>query len=185
MLMGNLLPIDPPMSDTTAVPAEQLQISAEHPIICPRLRVIEDWIDYNGHLNMAFYNVIFDKGVDYLFDYLGVGADYAKSGVGSCFTMQAHVNYLQELSLHDEVSVTMQILDYDHKRIHYFEQMHHATEGYLAATSEQLCMHIDMTTRRSASFPQAVQDKLQALMACHEQIDKPAQVGRSIGIRRS
>ena len=57
----------------------------EAPLICPRERVIEDWIDYNGHLNMAYYNVIFDHGVDHFYDLLNVGEAYASSGVGSCF----------------------------------------------------------------------------------------------------
>lgn len=154
------------------------------PIICPVQTVIDDWIDYNGHLNMAFYNVIFDRGVDHLFDHLGVGEAYAQSGVGSCFTMEVHLHYLQELSLGDDVEVHLQLLDYDTKRIHFFEQLYHRGEGYLAATSEQICMHVDMTTRRSAPFQTDVLDKLAQLQKSHAELPIPDQVGHRIAIPR-
>ncbi|HBK13833.1 MAG TPA: thioesterase, partial [Gammaproteobacteria bacterium] len=132
----------------------------EAPLICPRERVIEDWIDYNGHLNMAYYNVIFDHGVDHFYDLLNVGAAYASSGVGSCFTLEVHLHYVQELKLGDEVEVRLQLLDFDHKRLHYYQEMYHCTDGYLAATSEQIALHVDMTSRRSAPFPADVTNKL-------------------------
>ena len=111
------------------------------PVVSPTQTVIEDWIDYNGHLNMAFYNVIFDRAVDYFYDLLGVGAQYAGSGAGSCFTMEIHVHYLNEVSLDDELELHLQLLDYDSKRLHYFQQMYQKEQGYLAATSEQLALH--------------------------------------------
>ena len=116
------------------------------PLISPTQIVIEDWIDYNGHLNMAFYNVIFDRAVDYFYDLLGVGAQYAGTGAGSCFTMEIHVHYLNEVSLDDELELHLQLLDYDRKRLHYFQQMYHKEQGYLAATSEQLALHVDLNT---------------------------------------
>ena len=152
---------------------------------CPRQTVIPDWIDYNGHLNMAFYNVIFDKGVDHLYDHLGIGAEYAQSGVGSCFTLEVHVHYLNELSLHDEVEVHFQLLDFDEKRVHFFEQMYHTGEGYLAATSEQIGLHVDMTTRRAAPFPADVLARLEELKAAHQTIEVPSEVGHVIGIKKN
>lgn len=152
------------------------------PLICPEQTVIEDWIDYNGHLNMAFYNVIFDRGVDHVYDLLGIGAEYARSGQGSCFTMEVHLNYLSELSLGDNVSVHFQLLDYDSKRVHFFEQLYHQGEGYLAATSEQIGMHVDMQTRRSAPFPESVINRLEQLEQAHSQLAVPPQVGHVIQI---
>jgi acyl-CoA thioester hydrolase len=154
----------------------------QSPIVCPTQTVIEDWIDYNGHLNMAFYNVIFDRGVDHVYDMLGIGADYARSGKGSCFTMEVHLHYLSELSLDDEVEVHLQLLDYDAKRIHFFEQLYHRGEGYLAATSEQIGMHVDMQTRRSAPFPDAVTKKLKLMKQAHAKLEVPRQVGHVIAI---
>ena len=157
----------------------------EAPLLCPRERVREDWIDYNGHLNMAYYNVIFDHGVDHFFDLLNVGAAYASSGVGSCFTLEVHVNYVQELKLRDEVEVRLQLLDFDHKRLHFYQEMYHCDEGYLAATSEQMALHVDMTSRRSASFPEAVMAKLTSVFSAHAPLVKSKRIGQVIGIRRS
>ena len=154
------------------------------PLVSPTQTVIEDWIDYNGHLNMAFYNVIFDRAVDHFYDLLGVGAQYAGSGAGSCFTMEIHVHYLNEVSLDDELELHLQLLDYDSKRLHYFQQMYHKEQSYLAATSEQLALHVDLKTRRSGAFPQQVLDKLAAMATTHLRLEAPSQVGHPIGIKR-
>lgn len=154
------------------------------PIVCPDQRVEAAWIDYNGHMNMAFYNLAFDRALDHVYDQLGIGAEYVRTGGGSCFTAEIHVNYVQELLLDDPIRVTFQLLDWDAKRLHFFEAMYHAEQGYLAATSEQLALHVDMTSRRTAQFPDTVQTRLSALMQDHARLERPAQVGRVIGIRR-
>ncbi len=160
------------------------QPTANAPLICPEQQVEQDWIDYNGHMNMAFYNVVFDRGVDHLFDLCGIGAEYAASGAGSCFTLEVHVTYIQELMLGDPIRVELQLLDYDSKRMHFFEQMYHAREGYLAATAEQITMHVDMQNRRSAPFPAGALQRIEAFMAAHRGLERPPQVGHVIGIPR-
>src|SRR5262249_49075866 len=96
------------------------------PFVSSVMRVEPGWIDYNGHLNMAYYNVLFDRAVDEAFELLGCGLDYVKSRRHSCFTAEVHVRYLRELNAEDPVRVTFQLLDYDTKRMHYFEQLFHA-----------------------------------------------------------
>ena len=154
----------------------------ETPIVCPLINVQEAWIDYNGHMNVAFYNLVFDKCLDYVYDNLGIGVDYTKVEGGSCFALEVHVNYLQELILGDPMRVTFQLLGWDAKRLHFFEQMYHADEGYLAATSEQIGLHVDMQARKSKPFPEVVQARLGALMALHETLETPPQVGHVIGL---
>ncbi len=153
-------------------------------IICPEQRVETAWIDYNGHMNMAFYNLAFDRALDHVYDELGIGADYVRNGGGSCFTAEIHVNYLQELMQDDPIRITFQLLDCDTKRLHFFESMYHATEGYLAATSEQMALHVDMATRRTAPFPEPIQQAIERLMTTHRDLPRPPQVGRTMGIRR-
>jgi acyl-CoA thioester hydrolase len=99
------------------------------PFVSSLMKVEPAWIDYNGHLNMAYYNVLFDRAVDEVFELLGCGADYVKKGF-STFTAEVHVRYLRELKEGDPVRVTFQLLDYDSKRMHYFEQLFHAEEGW-------------------------------------------------------
>lgn len=154
------------------------------PIVCPEQRVEAAWIDYNGHMNMAFYHVAFDRALDHVYDLLGVGESYTSSGAGSCFTVEVHVAYLRELVRDDPIRVEFQLLDADAKRLHYFEHMYHGREGYLAATSEQMAVHVDMTTRRSAPFPDAVLGRIDALAAAHRGLPRPDQAGHVIGIPR-
>ena len=155
------------------------------PITCPRQLVRPEWIDYNGHLNMAYYHVLFDKALDHVFDQIGIGEAYVRTSQGSCFVMEVHVHYLQELSLGDPVDIRFQLLDYDNKRIHFIEQMFHGKEGYLAATSEQLTLHVSMETRRASHFPEDVQTRLATMLRDHAHLPRPEQVGHSMGIRRS
>lgn len=155
------------------------------PIICPTQVVQPEWIDYNGHLNMAFYHVMFDRGVDHVYDQLGIGESYTQSGQGSCFTMQVHVHYLNELALHDEVDIHWQLLDFDHKRLHFVEQMYHKEQGYVAAVAEQLALHIDMQSRRSAPFPDSALQNIKELHNAHANLPRPTQVGAALGIRKS
>jgi acyl-CoA thioester hydrolase len=154
------------------------------PFICPPRTVLPEWIDYNGHLNMAYYHVLFDKALDHVFDELGIGVDYVRTEGGTSFTMEVHVCYLQELALGDPVEVRYQLLDQDAKRIHVFGGMFHAEKGYLAATSEQLCLHVSMATRRSCPFPDNIQARISEVMDVHRQLPRPEQAGRVIAIKR-
>jgi len=134
------------------------------PFVSSMMRVESNWIDYNGHLNMAYYNVLFDRAVDEVFELLSCGAGYVKRGF-STFTAEVHLRYLRELHEGDPVRVTFQLLDYDAKRMHYFEQLFHAEEGWVSATSENMSLHIDMAAKKTAPFPPEVAERLAALMA--------------------
>src|ERR1700741_4673125 len=87
------------------------------PFVSSVMRVKPQWIDYNGHLNMAYYNVLFDRAVDEAYELIGIGVDYLKRQKHSTFTAEAHVRYLRELHDGDAVRVTFQLLDFDAKRI--------------------------------------------------------------------
>ena len=84
---------------------------------------------------------------------MGCGIDYVKTRRHSCFTAEVHVRYLRELHAGDPVRVTFQLLDYDAKRMHYFEQLFHAGEGWVSATSENMSLHVDMEAKKTAPFP--------------------------------
>src|SRR3974377_1558790 len=123
------------------------------PFVSSLMRVEPQWIDYKGHFNMAYYNMLFDRAVDEVFELLGCGLDYVKSRRHSCFTAEAHVRYLRELHAEAPVRVTFQLLDYDEKRMHFFEQLFHASEGWISATSENMSLHVDMAAQKTAPFP--------------------------------
>ena len=150
------------------------------PCVSSIMRVEPEWIDYNGHLNMAYYNVLFDRAVDETYELIGVGADYAASRQQSIFTAEIHVRYLRELHAGDPVRVTFQLIDYDAKRLHYFEQLFHATDGWVSATSENLSLHVDMTSRKSTAFPHEVTARLAEMKASHALLPVPEAAGRRI-----
>ena len=153
------------------------------PFVSSTMQVEPQWIDYNGHLNMAYYNVLFDRAVDEAYELIGIGVEYLKNHKHSTFTAEAHIRYLRELHEGDPVRVTFQLLDYDAKRIHYFEQLFHATEGWMSATSENMTLHVDMTAKKVVPFPQAVLRSLAAMKAAHAQLPRPEAAGRSIAMR--
>jgi acyl-CoA thioester hydrolase len=145
--------------------------------------VEDDWIDYNGHFNMAYYGVLFDRTCDEGFDLVGLGLDYLKTGA-SFFTLETHTTYVRELHGGDKVKVTVQMLDHDSKRMHYVQEMFHAEEGWLAATLEAICMHVDMTAKKSAPFPDDIANRIAAMQEAHAGLPVPPQVGHKIGIIR-
>ncbi|WP_193171682.1 thioesterase family protein [Nisaea nitritireducens] len=149
------------------------------------LTVQSDWVDYNGHMNVGYYVVAFDKATDALLDHLGLGASYRHERDASVFVLEAHVTYDREVVSGDGLRFTTQILDHDAKRMHVFHRMYHAVDHYLAATNELMIMHVDLKTRRSAPFPAAALERLQNLKRDHDALPRPAAAGRTIAIRRS
>ena len=112
--------------------------AAAAPFLSSVMQIEPQWIDYNGHLNMAYYNVMFDRAIDELWLQLGIGPGYMKERHGSTFTAECHVRYLREIHLGDPVQVSILLVAADEKRLHTFEELRHATEGWLSATSENM-----------------------------------------------
>lgn len=147
------------------------------------LTVKPDWIDYNGHLNMAYYSVLFDLCADEIYNQMGFGPDYhAKTG-NTTYVAEFHVAYIRELHVNDPVTVTFQLVDYDAKRFHSYQEIYHQ-DGWLAATGEALTLHVDQSGPRVAPMPTSVLERVAALHAAHAALPKPERVGASIGIRR-
>ncbi len=139
-----------------------------------------EWCDYNGHMNLAFYVLVFDHATDAFWDMLGLGLDYRVRTDNSTFTVESHITYDREVLDGDEVRCTTQLLGFDDKRIHYFHRMYHARDGYLAATTELLGVHVDLTVRRVAPMPDDVRARLADTMDAHQGFGPPDQAGRVI-----
>jgi len=162
-----------PSPRETAIPA---------PFVSSVMRVEPAWIDYNGHLNMAYYNVLFDRAVDEVYEVLGLGLAYVETAKCSTFTAEVHVRYLRELKVDAPVKVTFQLLGFDAKRLHYFEQLYHAEEGWLSATSENMALNVDMTAKKTTAFPDTVMARLAQMKAAHDKLPVPDGVGRRIAM---
>ena len=146
------------------------------------MQIEPQWIDYNGHLNMAYYNVMFDRAIDQLWLKLGIGPTYMKERHGSTFTAECHVRYLREIHLGDPVQIWVWLLEADDKRLHTFEELRHATEGWISATSENMSLHIDMASRKVAPFPADIRERIASGVKDHCAVPRPEGIGRNVAM---
>lgn len=150
----------------------------------PVMAIEEGWVDYNGHLNQAFYGVIFDRALDAALMPVGLGPEYIERRNCSYMTVESHTCFIRELMRTDPVRVASRVLDVDDKRLHMFCELSHATEGWLAATVEFMFLHIDMSVRRTAPWPADLRTRLEALKARAAVLPTPERAGRRIAIPR-
>ena len=146
--------------------------------------VLPEYIDPNGHMNIGYYSVLFDKALDLPWHLLGLGFKGIKARGNTSFALESHVTYQRELHEGDALDFTFQVLDVDTKRIHFFMTMLHRRERWLAATSESISICIDMSTRRSTVWSAEQMARLSAVHQAHRQRPRPPEAGRIIGIRR-
>lgn len=161
------------------MPGKSLQV----PFRSPLQTVKPEWIDYNGHLNMAYYNVLFDESVDQLYPHIGFGTDYLARTGCTTYVAEFHICYLRELHVGDEVTCTFHLIDHDEKRFHAYQEMHHK-DGWLAATAEGLTLHVDQSGPKVAPMPQHIQDWLAAYKAAQTEMPDPSRISRRVGLRR-
>ena len=144
--------------------------------------VLPAWIDYNGHMNLAYYVVVFDQATDALYDRLGIWLPYRQATGNSCFTVETHTIYEQEVKLGDRVRVHTHLLGADAKRLHYFHEMFHVGEGYRAAVQELMALHVDLSVRRTTPFPPDRQTVIDAALARCDTLPRPKEAGRRISM---
>ena len=148
-----------------------------------KLQTVENqWTDYNGHLNMAYYAVLFDRAADEMFASLGLGPDYVKATNNSFFTLETHTSYANELKAGEQVRIEQQLIGSDAKRVHYVQQMFRGESSYLACVLEVMVSHVDLTTHRTSPFPNDVRKRIEALTSAHKSLAIPPQVGHKIAL---
>lgn len=141
------------------------------------------WIDYNDHMNMGYYTVLFDRAADEAYEALGLGPDYRAQSGHTTFAAEFHVCYLKELKLGDRVRCAFRIVDHDAKRFHTFQELIHE-DGSVVATGEGMALHVDLSGPKVAPMPEAILDRVRRMAETHARVPRPKQVGRAIGIRR-
>lgn len=143
-----------------------------------------EWIDYNGHMNVAYYLVVFDNATDAFFDALGFDAAWRTRTGRSFFAVEGHIRYLGETKLGQNLAVESRLLAVDSKRIHYFHTMRVEGSDAIASTFESLSLHVDMATRRSAKFSPDDLARAQEAVAAHAALPPPEGVGRAVKMAR-
>ncbi|HCH25063.1 MAG TPA: 4-hydroxybenzoyl-CoA thioesterase [Oceanospirillaceae bacterium] len=146
-------------------------------------KVIEQWIDYNGHLNEAYYLVIFSQATDAIQDYLGMTFDNIKSSGYTLFTVETHLRYLQEIGLGKDVYVTTQIIESDNKRMRLFHSMYNAQDELLA-TAEKLFLSYNLQQERVVNFNEEFASNLATLVEEQSQLSMPEAAGAGIALQK-
>jgi acyl-CoA thioester hydrolase len=144
--------------------------------------VLPEWIDYNGHMNLAYYIVLFDQATDLLFDELGLGLDYRRTTQHGTFVAETHNLYERELLVGARVRIATQIVAADSKRLHLAHAMFALAGDYRAATQELMFLHVDLAARRVSPFPEALRRRVADAAAAHAGLPRPDWVGRRIAM---
>lgn len=148
------------------------------PLVLPPTIVKPEWIDFNGHMNVAYYLLAFDEASETLDAFLGLSPEYRQKTENGTFAGDIHIAYLQELKEGDPIRMTGRVIACDSKRVHYWLEMFHATEGYLAATSEYMILHIDMSVRRVAPMAPEIVTWIKQVRDAHAALPMPKGLGK-------
>ena len=163
---------------------EMPPLVTQAPLDVHRSVVKPEWVDWNGHMNVAYYVTAFDQASGAFMRNIGLGRNYVNSKLGMTFVLEMHITYDRELREGAPMLFRTQLLDCDAKRVHLFHEMYHAEQNYLAATNETIVMNIDYATRKSGPFPLEAAERLEKVWAVHKTVPKPAKSGRLMGLRK-
>ena len=147
-------------------------------------RILPEWIDYNGHLMDGYYFVAFSDATEAVLEALGFGPTYRERTGCTIYTVEGHLTFRREVSVDAVLSVATQVIDHDAKRIHVVHDMSDASTGERLATAELMFIHVDQSTGKVASMPDAQAASVAAMAKAHAGLERPPDVGRSVGIRR-
>ena len=144
--------------------------------------IVEEWVDYNGHLRDAFYLLIFSYATDALMDRLGLDSQNREASGHSLFTLEVHLNYLHEVKLGAHVEVRTQLIGHDKKRLHVYHSLHLVGDERALAGNEQMLLHVDLAGPHSAPFGEHTLGVLQTLEQQQRDLPRPEYVSRVIAL---
>ncbi len=142
-----------------------------------------DWIDYNQHMNMGYYTVLFDRAADEAYAEIGFGPEYRAASGCTTYAAEFHVRYLRELKLGDRVQAAFRILDHDEKRFHSYQELIRE-DGVVVATGEGIALHVDQSGPKVAPMPEVILARLRQVAEQHSKLPRPETAGRGMGLRR-
>jgi acyl-CoA thioester hydrolase len=175
--------LSPPEVRLLSLPMQHISDSGiEAPFVTEDLAVQPDWIDYNGHLNVAYYLHAFDLGFDAVYEKMGFRPDVVRERNASGFAAELHLTFQRELLEGDRLRITTQLLEFDAKRCRMFQMMYHADSNELAATCEWMSLYIDMTKRKVSDMPAELQERLAHVLEAHGKLAVPPEAGRGISL---
>lgn len=156
------------------------ETEARDGIVLTHLTVRPEWLDYNDHMNVAWYNAAFDLAIEDLKAAYGLDAAYRLAHGRSTVALEAHITYQREATLGDALRIESRILATDGKRLHLAQAMFR--DATLLATQETLSLSFDLAARRSCPFDPALRARIDALVAAQAAGPRPTWIGRRIGL---
>ncbi len=111
-----------------------------------------EWTDYNNHLNMAYYVLIFDLSWEVMLKKFNMGEQSAKNSGMSTMVVETNTTYDNEIKEGDEVEILLTYFDHDKKRLHFRLEMIEKKTKKLSSTIEMLSLHVDLNKRKVAEF---------------------------------
>ena len=115
-------------------------------------KIIKEWTDYNNHMNLSYYILLFDMGAEVILSKFKMGEHSAKTTKKSTMVVETHTTYNQEVKEGDEIDVSLTYFNHDNKRLHYKLEMYDKLKNVLSATTEVLALYIDLHKRKVADF---------------------------------
>ena len=148
-----------------------------------RAKVLPEWIDHNGHMNMGYYMVVFDFATDEFMEFAYLDRAHRDQFKITTFSLEGHITYNREIGEDAPLRFTTRLLNFDAKKFHYIHHMYHGTQGYLAATNELMSIHISQETRRSTPMQANIMERLAAIKEAHDELTPNPYTGRVIGLK--
>ena len=148
-----------------------------------RGHVLPEWIDFNDHMNVAYYLLAFDQAVDALWADFGLTEESIMSQKSSTIAVESHVTWQREIMEGEPYVITAQILAFDEKRIQQFQRMYHAEKGFLAATCEWMNLHFDTGIRRVAPWPDEIRARIAEFTDNQGEQPWPEQAGQRMQVK--
>jgi len=152
------------------------------PLVLHREPVREAWLDYNGHMNVAYYLLAFDHASDAFAEHIGIGQAYTRTSGRSIFILECHVAYLREVVGGDPLRFTTHLLGFDDKRIHFAHAMHHDVRSYHVATGELMLAHVDLAQRKATAMPAPTLAALARIASDQQGLERPVGLSRVMGL---
>ena len=121
-------------------------------VLLTNKKIIKDWIDYNGHMNLSYYILVFDMGAEVILSKFEMGEHSAKTTKKSTMVVETRTNYLKEVKENEEVIISLSYFDHDKKRLHYKLEMYEKSNNNLSATTEVLALYMNLNERKVSEF---------------------------------
>ena len=148
-------------------------------------KVLPEWIDYNGHMNVAYYTLAFDKALDFFFeDVLGIGPSFVEKNNEGPFALKASYNYFSELLEAEIFFVDISILDFDSKRVHVFGEMRKDKSLEISAVFETVLMNMDLSARTVKHYPDRVLELFSIFKSSLVVGNIPKEIGKKITLKK-